>query len=248
MQWRGTAWRSVLRLTAWSTACFSVSVAGTRARLLISLLSSSPSSPTPSRGAHVGRTPGPRGRPAERPALPCRGRGRAVHLPLPRHPAVRGRRQGEGAAGAWRRLWGRQRGCRAEGTLQKVFGAGPTLLLAAQRERGTAIKDSDVLVFSSRYRAQKVIEAGILGWCCALQVLVEQSRVVAGVRCCPWAGRLLGDVSHLAGLLAAPGCLTVSERPDLSVQTGKLERITAGSFSSRGLGGADLIRVSCLRD
>lgn len=136
MQWRGTAWRSVLRRTAWSTACFSVSVAGTRARLLISLLSSSPSSPTPSRGAHVGRTPGPRGRPAERPALPCRGRGRAVHLPLPRHPAVRGRRQGEGAAGAWRRLWGRQRGCRAEGTLQKVFEAGPMLLLAAQRERG----------------------------------------------------------------------------------------------------------------
>lgn len=105
-----------------------------------------------------------------------------------------------------------------------------------------------MLVFNSRYRAQKVIEAGILGWCCALQVLVEQSRVVAGVRCCPWAGRLHGDVSHLAGLLAAPGCLTVSERPDLSLQTGKLERITAGSFSSRGLGGADLIRVSCLRD
>lgn len=105
-----------------------------------------------------------------------------------------------------------------------------------------------MLVFNSRYRAQKVIEAGILGWCCALQVLVEQSRVVAGVRCCPWAGRLHGDVSHLAGLLAAPGCLTVSERPDLSVQTGKLERITAGSFFSRGLGGADLIHVSCLRD
>lgn len=38
--------------------------------------------------------------------------------------------------GGRRRLRGRQRGCRAEGTLQKVFEAGPTLLLAAQRERG----------------------------------------------------------------------------------------------------------------
>lgn len=37
------------------------------------------------------------------------------------------------------------------------------MLLAVQRERGTAIKDSDVLVFSSRYRAQKVIEAEYSG-------------------------------------------------------------------------------------
>lgn len=56
-------------------------------------------SPRPQWGAHLGRTPGPRGCPAERRALPCRGRGRAVHLPLPRHPVVRGRRQGEGTAG-----------------------------------------------------------------------------------------------------------------------------------------------------
>lgn len=105
-----------------------------------------------------------------------------------------------------------------------------------------------MLVFRSGYRAPKVLRAGKLGWCCALQVLLERSRVVTGVRCCPWAGRLHRDVSHLVCLLAAPGCHTVSEHPDLSLQTGKLERITAGRFSSRGLGGADLIRVSCLRD
>lgn len=115
--------------------------------------------------------------------------------------------------------WGRQRGCRAEGTLQKAVGAAPTFLLAARRRGVLPSKDSDTLVFISKYRAPKVLRAGTFGWCCALQVLLEQSNVVTGVRCCPQAGRLHRDVSHLAGLLAAPAHLTVSEHLDLSLQT-----------------------------
>ena len=141
MQWRGTAWRSVPHRTAWSTACFSVSVAGSRPRLLTSLLSSSSNlrSPPSSHGAlTLGGPQAPGAAPLS--AALCLAEDAAGRYISPFHDiplyADAGEVRGSPGFGGRGWLWGGQRGCRAEGTLRKAVGAAPTLLLAVRRRRG----------------------------------------------------------------------------------------------------------------